>query len=317
MAELEPYASGAGVEAAIKDAARKATTADPALIITERIRLEYFRRFLSRVFSEGAHSDWLLKGGTAMLARVPSTRSTLDIDLYRDGFTLDQALVDLRRLAGIDLGDHFRFVYIGHAGSIRGEEQPCTDGYRVAFDIYIGAQKKSTLHVDLSIGAGLTAAATSMQPASGLALPRLANHEYRLYPVVDQIADKVCATMQTYGSRSSSREKDLVDLVVLANTQEVDGSALVGAISTEARRRRMTPFTQLVIPRGWGRPYATMARSVPYCADFRTVDQARELVTRFINPALGATAQSMFWAPTRGAWVASTSEPTGALSNAK
>lgn len=39
-------------------------------------------------------------------------------------------------------------------------------------------------------------------------LPRLVSHAYRLYPIVDQIADKVCATMQTYHDRPSSREKD-------------------------------------------------------------------------------------------------------------
>lgn len=47
-----------------------------------------------------------------MLARVPSTRATVDIDLYRSGYGLDEAVADLRRLAERDLGDHFRFVYV-------------------------------------------------------------------------------------------------------------------------------------------------------------------------------------------------------------
>lgn len=124
MADVEPYPTVAGVEAAIKDAAKKAVAADPSLNVSERIRLEHFNRFLSRIFSEGAESEWLLKGGTGMLALVPSARTTLDIDLNRDGFTLDQALADLRRLASTDLGDHFRFEYAGHDKSIGGEEQP-------------------------------------------------------------------------------------------------------------------------------------------------------------------------------------------------
>ncbi len=106
MTEIDPYLTPAGVEAAIKDAARRAYAVDPSLTVGERIRLEYFRRFLSRIFSEGENSEWVLQGGTGMLARVPSTRSTLD--LYRRGFTLAQALADLRRLAQLDLGDHFR-----------------------------------------------------------------------------------------------------------------------------------------------------------------------------------------------------------------
>jgi hypothetical protein len=302
MADVEPYPTAAGVEAAIKDAARKATAADPSLDINERIRLEHFNRFLSRVFSEGNDSEWMLKGGTGMLARVPSTRTTLDIDLYRSGFTLDQALADLQRLANVDLSDHFRFLYAGHEESIGGDGQPYTEGYRVAFEVYVGARKKSTLYVDLVVGAGLTAPVSTMDPANALDLPRLVSHEYRLYPVVNQIADKVCATVQTYRDRPSSREKDLVDLVVLAVTQDIDGTGLGIAISTEAQRRRMEPFDRLVVPDEWGRRYAELARSVPYCSEYSTVDVARELVTSFIDPALDDSASGKTWSHETLSW---------------
>lgn len=124
MVESNPYPTPAGVEYAIKDAAKKAAAVDPALDVNKRIHLEYFNRFLSRVFSEGADSEWVLKGGTGLLARVPSTRSTRDIDLYRSGFTITEALSDLIRLASIDLGDHFRFEYAGHTESIGTETSP-------------------------------------------------------------------------------------------------------------------------------------------------------------------------------------------------
>lgn len=134
--EQEPYPTAHGVESAIKEAAKKAAQADPSLDMNKRIQLEYFNRFLSRIFSEGDDSEWVLKGGAGMLARIPSTRSTLDIDLYRRGFTLDQALEDLRRLASIDLGDHFRFEYAGHESSIEAYSQPYTDGYRVVHCVH-------------------------------------------------------------------------------------------------------------------------------------------------------------------------------------
>jgi Nucleotidyl transferase AbiEii toxin, Type IV TA system len=302
MADVEPYPTAAGVEAAIKDAAKKAAAADPSLNVNERIRLEHFNRFLSRVFSEGEASEWLLKGGAGMLARVPSARTTLDIDLYRDGFTLDQALADLRRLASTDLGDHFRFEDAGHEKSIGGEEQPYAEGYVVTFEVLIGVRSRGTINVDLAVGAGLTAPVTTADPANALDLPRLVRHEYRLYPVVDQIADKVCATMQTYHDRPSSREKDLVDLVVLAVTQNVDGTALGLAISTEAGRRMMEPFDHFVVPDDWGRRYSKLAKPVPYCADFGTVDLARELAAEFIDPVLAGTASGRAWSPRHRAW---------------
>lgn len=152
----EPYGTARGVEIAIKNAARAAAAADPSLDTNKRIQLEYFNRFLSRIFSEGDESEWVLKGGTSILARVPSTRSTKDIDLYREEFGVERALEDLRRLATIDLGDHFRFEYVGHETSIGADRQPYTDGYRVTFNIFIGVANKGSLHIDLAVGAGMT-----------------------------------------------------------------------------------------------------------------------------------------------------------------
>lgn len=52
MTEQEPYGSAAAVEAAIRSAAQKSYASDPSVSISERIRQEHFRRFLSRIFSE-------------------------------------------------------------------------------------------------------------------------------------------------------------------------------------------------------------------------------------------------------------------------
>lgn len=201
MADHGPYPTPGGVENAIKDAAKKAAAADPSLDVNKRIRLEYFNRFLSRVFSEDTDSEWVLKGGTGILARVPSTRSTRDIDLYRAGFTLTAALNDLIYLASIDLGDHFSFAYAGHTDSIGTDTQPYTEGYQVKFNIFIGAAAKDSLQVDLAVGAGTTGEVVTTEPATALRLPRLDSNPYRLYPVVDQIADKVCATLTEYQAR--------------------------------------------------------------------------------------------------------------------
>jgi hypothetical protein len=298
----EPYPTPAGVEAAIKDAAMKAAKTDPSLDVNRRIQLEYFNRFLSRVFSEGGDSEWVLKGGTGILARVPSTRSTRDIDLYRKGFTLTQALDDLTRLAAIDLRDHFRFDYAGHTDSIGNDAQPYTEGYRVKFNIFIGLSAKGALQVDLAVGAGMTGDVVTTDPATALNLPRLVNNPYRLYPVVDQIADKVCATMTEYNEKASSREKDLVDLVVFATTQDIDGTALRIAITTEARRRQMEPFDHFTVPTTWGAGYAKLSKPVPYCADYRTVELASNLVTRLIDPALSGDADGKTWSHQSLAW---------------
>lgn len=299
----EPYPTPAGVETAIKDAAKKAAKMDPALDVNRRIHLEYFNRFLSRVFSEGEGSEWLLKGGTGMLARVPSSRATQDIDLACRGFTVNQALSDLVRLARIDLNDHFRFEYATHTDSIGIDNQPYTEGGEVKFDVYIGIASKGQLKVDLAVSADVTGDVVSTNPANTLGLPRLASNPYRVYPVVDQIADKVCATMNDYGQRASSREKDLVDLVVFAATHDIDGGALGVAIATETRQRKMKPFEHFFVPSTWGARYAKLAKPVPHCADHATVSLAAALVTRVIDPALNGSSGGKTWSHEALNWI--------------
>src|SRR3546814_15720399 len=94
---------------------------------------------------------------------------------------------------------------------------------------------------------------------------QLVTHPYRLFPVVDQIADKVCATMRTDypGGRRSSRVKDLVDLVVLAQTQSVDLGELRVAIPTTQAPRGIAPFAAFTIPDTWHRHHTNTTTGGP------------------------------------------------------
>lgn len=103
MTQADHYDSPRAVEAAIASAAKAASAEDLSLPPHDRIRQEYFRRFLTRVFIEGDRSEWVLKGGTSMLARVPSARATTDIDLFHRHHSLDAAVEALRRAAETDL----------------------------------------------------------------------------------------------------------------------------------------------------------------------------------------------------------------------
>ncbi|MFT4186465.1 MAG: nucleotidyl transferase AbiEii/AbiGii toxin family protein [Micrococcaceae bacterium] len=287
------YSSPAGVENAIKAAAKKAVEVNTSLNVNDQIQLEYFNRFLSRVFSEGDNSEWVLKGGTGMLARIPSTRSTRDIDLYKTGFTLSESLEDLIRLAAKDLHDYFHFEYVTHEEVI--DNLPYVEGYRVTFDTYIGPIKRNSVMVDLAVGAEVTGKITNTQPKTKLEIPKLASYPYRIYPIVDQIADKVCATITTYNGKVSSREKDLVDLVVLANTQNIKGSELYTAIVTEMKRRQIEFPTQFEIPPTWGAGYKKFSKTVPYCKNYKTIEEAKELIETFINPVLQNKVGSKNW----------------------
>lgn len=149
---------------------------------------------------------------------------------------------------------------------------------------------------------GITGEIVVAQPANRLALPRLASTDYRLYPVVDQIADKVCATVADYAGKPSSREKDLVDLVIFALTHNVDARSLRSAVETEARRRRLAPISALTVPAGWGARYRREIGSTPYGRDFGAVEAAVDLMREFLDPALDGRVMAGTWAHASLKW---------------
>ncbi|MEK0226079.1 nucleotidyl transferase AbiEii/AbiGii toxin family protein [Bifidobacterium mongoliense] len=305
------YGSPTAVEQAIKAAAYQAFREDPSTSVDERIRLEYFRRFLSRVFSQAGNQEWVLKGGTSMLARIPSARATMDIDLFNAEQSLDNALKKLRTLASIDLSDFFRFEYMGCTKTLKGSNNEYTNGYRVKFDVYIGAQKKQSIHVDLVTREATTGEVGIVTPSNALHLPRLKSYPYRLYPVVDHIADKVCATIALYSGKPSSREKDLVDLVIIANTYDIDAVLLRNAIVNEIMRRDLNLPSAFTVPSSWGGGYKTLVQNLPDFDGYADIDDALHLMGDFLNPLLGRTPSNivmehLIWDHSTKHWVIGT-----------
>lgn len=138
-----------------------------------------------------------------------------------------------------------------------------------------------------------------VEPANRLHLRRpLITVPYRLYPVADQIADKVCATMDTHypGGKRSSRVKDLVDLVLIACTQTADLHELSAAITAKRDLSNIAPFDHFDIPAEWTRTYPATAKGVP-AAESYTAQTAADLVASFIDPTLDKHPRSATWNP--------------------
>lgn len=300
MTCLEPYGSGAAVESAIREAARRSTTIgrDTSRLVREAI----FDRFLCRVFADESET-FTLKGGTGMLARIPTARTTRDIDLASKERTLDAAIDALIAAAGIDLGDHFRFVHRDTQPVLEGDGQPYTHGARVRFETYLGTVKKEGVSIDLVLGHALTTEPVTATPANRLPLPRLQTRDYRLYPLADQIADKVCACESVYGPTGvpSTRVKDLVDLVLIALTQPVGGTNLTDAIRAERARRQLPDRDTFTGPATFGRSWRTVAKqaNLPPALDLAA---AVILTSHLVEPALTAAVTGQSWNPDEQLW---------------
>ena len=181
--------------------------------------------------------------------------------------------------------------------------QPGIEGYRVSIDAYCGVRRRDHFSVDVVTGSLMTAK-PDVQTRLGL-VPAVPPTQVRLYPVIDHIADKLCATQSTYGTagdRPSSRVRDLVDLVVFARTQRIDGTDLIEAINAEWAHRELPGEPFFAPPTNWERLYPTEARRVPACGDTLTFDAATELVTALLGPALDRRATGKRWDPSWRSW---------------
>jgi hypothetical protein len=318
MTEREEYGDWRSLEQAIKDAAKRAAgQAGPGISaagVGAQVRQARFDRFLCRVFAEGEQSEWLLKGGLSMLARVPRSRTTKDVDLAAlRAPGLAEAERALAGLVEADLGDHLTFRLVRSTPTGLGENQPGVATRRYFFaciDADYDTQV-DTVVVDVVVGPPPVGRPEVVQPANRLHLRRpLVTFPYRLYPVTDQIADKVCATMDTQypGGKRSSRVKDLVDLVLIAHSQAVDLDELRAAIAAKRDLSQIAPFEHFDIPAGWARTYPATAKGVPAAESF-SAQTAADLVASVIDPALGERANPAAWDPQALAWIPDTSDP--------
>jgi len=127
----------------------------------------------------------------------------------------------------------------------------------------------------------------------------------RLYPVVDHIADNLCATQATYGdagTQRSSRVRDLVDLVVLGRTQDIDGDELIAAISAEWAHRSLPGRPVFAPPPLWKSQYPRVARTVGACEGITTFPGAVAFMAALLEPALDGSAFGQRWSSARGEW---------------
>ncbi|MFT9008774.1 MAG: nucleotidyl transferase AbiEii/AbiGii toxin family protein [Bifidobacterium sp.] len=296
------YSSGGAVEAAIKSAAKAEHARHPERQVGDLIRQAHYDRFLSRIFSQGEESTWVLKGGSAMLARIPSTRRTLDADLFSNGYDIQRSLDELKNLAGIDLHDHFVFEFRSATPILQTDNQPYQDGYRVTFDTRLGVKLLNPIHVDLVAHQGTMPRADVMTPVNRLPIDRLTTYPYRLYPVTCQFADKVCAVVQKINGRDSSRIKDLVDLAIIAVTQRFEAGALEESLRSECGRRQLSFPIDFVIPVSWT-PVQFRKTAQATKVDNMTIGQAYALVQGLLEDLYARdTMTSLEWDPASLSW---------------
>jgi hypothetical protein len=281
-----PYATPAAFRRALTDRLRAIAAPHGPWPLTDLQRQFAYDRLLTRLYL--LDDAWIVKGATAMLARRIAVRHTIDIDIFR-ATQRDQAERDLRTALALDAGDWFRF----EAGPAR----PIADGaagQRIPIVALLGAPAWAKFHLDLvAEGVQMTGAPDPVPALAEVAVVGLEQPGYHAYPIVDHVADKVCAIVERQGAarRPSTRYKDLVDLVVLTATARVSAEDQARALESEAKRRHLLLPARFDVPDRalWEPGYAAEAgRAVlPVTASLAA---ALDDVRPYLDPLLDGTA---------------------------
>ena len=99
----------------------------------------------------------------------------------------------------------------------------------------------------------------------------------------------------------SSRIKDLVDIALIATTQEISGTALRVAVLAGTAHRNLTLPDSFAVPDEavWRRGYPQSAADVP--GPTPTFDEAVALARALLNPVLKGPVSGS-WDPVAGSW---------------
>lgn len=177
-------------------------------------------------------------------------------------------------------------------------------GFRVRVDVYLGATKINALSLDVVYDddapiAEIVNAPTILTMEDIGAAPRI-----RLYPVPNQVADKICAMYSTYtaANRPSSRYHDLVDIVLLTQRCEIPHRETTVALTNGIRRALDLPPT-MTNPAGpdWARGYAKSAADAKLDRDLRNPVSALTFAGPTLNPILESVARAPASPGTRSA----------------
>lgn len=291
-------------------AGRTSATAGTGMFATipkpERVAFYDRSIVLSRLFSNDPQS-WVLKGGTALIWRNTTARATRDLDLYHSAtYDIDEAIAALRTALG-EVSTAPEDVHL----VIRDEETTTsTQGNRQQAQVRVHLRSAAGMtlstqpvKIDLVVGCRVTGDVDA-HPADGLEkVLRAEVPAIRLYPIVDHLADKVAATLQTYpthqGETLSGRVHDLIDIAHIAATETIDGTRLHTALESERLERGLPPYEQgFQCPPAWATLYAKRKGSKGQAP--ASFDEALDLAKRLLDPAILGEAIGMTW--DQGTW---------------
>jgi hypothetical protein len=296
------YTTPGAFRTALKERFGHLARTDQSYRLDELQRQFAYDRALARLFTSPEADHWVLKGAGALLARLTTARHSKDLDVFLSVNDVDaeRAVTALRTALRLNLGDHFTFD-ITRVAPLQEEAK----GARVHVNARLGPTSFASFHIDVVVGTVMTGVPDIVAPLTPVDIEGLVRPRYRVFPIADHLADKLCATIGSYTRAgqpaSSSRVKDLVDIAIIAGTQTVRAPSLTSAVVSNAAMRRIKLPERFIVPDvpGWAARYPKVAAEAPGpVPDYAT---AVNLAGQIFDPVLNRTAVGS-WSPSKRSW---------------
>jgi len=300
--DVFPYASAAAFRTALRDRFAVIAKSETRYSLDELQRQFAYDRALARLFTAPDAASWVLKGAGALLARLELARHSKDIDVYfaERSAAVSDATSALRRNLSRDLGDFFGFE-VTRIVPLQEEAK----GSRVHVRALLGAKTFAVFHIDVVVGTVMSGEPDEVAPLTPLHIDGLVRPSYRAFPLPDHVADKLAAILGTHirgeTVTGSSRIKDLVDIALIATTQQISGPALRAAILAGKAHRNLSLPDAFAVPDDavWRRGYPRSAADAPEPTP--TFDEAVSLACALLNPVLKGPVSGN-WDPAAARW---------------
>jgi len=270
---------------------------DGARLARDRKRVA-FDRLLARLLMV-ARGEWLLKGGFALDLRLQSrARSTKDVDIeWRTGES--ELLETLLDASGCEMGDFFVFA-------IERAEAPddrLGGSHRFRVSASLAGRPFETFLLDVGFGSDAAETTETLRTDDLLGFAGIEPVEVEAMPLELQVGEKLHAYTRTYeGRRVSTRTKDLIDLVLIAELSTLDASTLRREIETifSIRNTHTAPAALPPPPRDWQAPFRRLAEEVGVPVDLGV---GYRHAAQLLNPVLGDKVIAGRWDPSQRRWL--------------
>ncbi len=250
-----------------------------------------FERFLTRLIAEQP-DVWVLKGGMALQLRLGArARTTKDVDLLLKDVSFGDIHQMLVRAALCDIGDWFRFEVA----------RPLRKVQRFSVRSLLDGRVFEDFHVDVGTGDVLVEPPDYLEPPALLAFADILPSPIPCYPLTQQIAEKFHAYTRSYATTASTRVKDWVDILLMAELGTMQAFRLQQALQATFETRQTHPLPERTPepPATWRPYFRRLRREIGLSR--ASLEEAHRAIGKFLDPVLQGQDAGI-WNPVTWDW---------------